>query len=376
MALVPPHHQFRNIRLTAHHLEPQESHMISIPRRATVALASAAILALSGCGGSGTDNAESGSPQAGSGTQATQEATLMLNWYPYGEHAPFYYGVQEGIFAKHGIDLTIDAGQGSTKTVQAVGSDQVDFGWADTPAVLTNIDKGVKVKSTGVFLQTTPSAVQVFADSGINQPQDLVGRTIAVSAGDAPTTTFPIYLDKVGVPADQVTQQSLDAAGKMSAMMSGRVDGLIGFAHDQGPTIANKSGREVRYLRYSEAGLNFYSNGLIANADTIADKPDLVQAMVDATSEAFAAAAADPEAAVQAMVGKDPQMPPQEVLLSQWQQTIPLLSTPTTANQPPGTNAEADWSNTITTLTEAGLLETAKPAAEYWDSSFSPKPSQ
>lgn len=157
--------------------------MISIPRRAAVALASAAILALSGCGGSGTDNAESGSTEAGSGTQA---ATLMLNWYPYGEHAPFYYGVQEGIFAKHGIDLTIDAGQGSTKTVQAVGSDQVDFGWADTPAVLTNIDKGVKVKSTGVFLQTTPSAVQVFADSGIDTPQDLVGRTIAVSAGGRP----------------------------------------------------------------------------------------------------------------------------------------------------------------------------------------------
>ena len=99
----------------------------------------------------------------------------MLNWYPYGEHAPFYYGVEEGIFAKHGIDLTIDAGQGSTKTVQAVGSQQADFGWADTPAVLSNIDKGVKVKSAGVYLQTTPSAVQVFADSGIDTPQDLVG---------------------------------------------------------------------------------------------------------------------------------------------------------------------------------------------------------
>ncbi len=172
-----------------------------------------------------------------------------------------------------------------------VGSEQADFGWADTPAVLSNIDKGVEVKSVGVFLQTTPSAVQVFADSGINTPQDLAGRTIAVSAGDAPTTTFPIYLDKVGVPEDQVTQQSLDAAGKMSAMMSDRVDGLIGFAHDQGPTIANKSGREVRYLRYSDAGLNFYSNGLIVNTATIENSPDLVQAMVDATSEAYAAAA-------------------------------------------------------------------------------------
>lgn len=340
--------------------------MMFTRRRGTAAAAAAAaLLTLSACGGSGTEN----TPAA---EGAAAPATLMLNWYPYGEHAPFYYGVQEGIFAKHGIDLTIDAGQGSTKTVQAVGAQQVDFGWADTPAVLSNIDKGVQVKSAGVFLQTTPSAVQVFADSGIEDPQDLAGRTIAVSAGDAPTTTFPIFLDKVGVPENEVTQQSLDAAGKMAAMLSGRVDGLIGFAHDQGPTIADKSGREVRYLRYSDAGLNFYSNGLIANTATIADDPALVQAMVDATSEAYSAAAADPDAAVDAMAGKDPQMPPREVLLQQWQQTIPLLSTPATANQPPGSNTVEDWTTTIATLNESGLLQNAKDPAEYWDSSFAP----
>lgn len=339
---------------------------MTFSRRVLIA-GTAAMLALAGCGG-GSDE----KPSAADGSATP--ATLMLNWYPYGEHAPFYYGVSEGIFAEHGIDLTIEAGQGSTKTTQAVGSEQVDFGWADTPAVLSNIDKGVQVKSTGVFLQTTPSSVQVFADSGIDEPKDLAGRTIAVSAGDAPTTTFPIYLDKVGVPADQVTQQSLDAAGKMAAMLSGRVDGLIGFAHDQGPTVANKSGREVRYLRYSDAGLNFYSNGLIANTATINDNPELVQSMVDATSEAFAAAAANPEAAVDAMAGKDPQLPPREVLLEQWQQTIPLLSTPATANQPPGTNAEQDWTTTIATLNDAGLLKTAKAPGDYWDSSFTPKP--
>ena len=345
--------------------------MTFIRRRAAAvaAAATATLLTLSACGGDATENST-----AADGS--TAPATLMLNWYPYGEHAPFYYGVEQGIFAKHGIDLSIDAGQGSTKTVQAVGSQQTDFGWADTPAVLSNIDKGVKVKSAGVFLQTTPSAVQVFADSGIATPQDLVGRTIAVSAGDAPTTTFPIYLDKTGVADDQVKQQSLDAAGKMSAMLSGRVDGLIGFAHDQGPTIASKSGREVRYLRYSDAGLNFYSNGLIANTATIADSPEMVQAMADATSEAYAAAAENPEAAVDAMAGKDPQMPARDVLLEQWRQTIPLLSTPATAGKAPGVNAEQDWQATIDTLNEAGLLTTAKSPADYWDSSFSPRGEQ
>lgn len=334
------------------------------------AAALATILAVTGCGGGGNE------AKAPGADGETTEVSLMLNWYPYGEHAPFYYGVQEGIFAKHGIDLKISAGQGSTKTAQATGAGQTDFGWADTPAVLSNIDKGVKIKSVGVFLQTTPSAVQVFADSNINTPADLAGKTIAVSAGDAPTTTFPMFLDKANVPADQVTQQSLDSAGKMSAMLSGRVDGLIGFAHDQGPTIANRSGKEVRYLRYSDQALNFYSNGLIANQDTIASSPELVQAMVDATSEAFAAAVAAPEAAAAAMEGKDPQLPPQAVLLQQWQQTIPLLSTPETAGAAPGTNAEANWVATVQVLSDAKLLEKAEDPGKYWDSSFTPTNAQ
>ncbi|KAB1642243.1 ABC transporter substrate-binding protein [Gulosibacter chungangensis] len=337
-------------------------------RTTLVAAAAAAALLLTSCSGAGGTSPTTEGEAAGELT----DVTLMLNWYPYGEHAPFYYGVEQGIFEEHGINLNIQAGQGSTKTVQATGQNQVDFGWADTPAVLSNIDKGVGVQSVGVFLQTTPSAVQVFADSGITEPADLVGKTIATSAGDAPTTTFPLYLEAAGLNPDDVIQQNLDAAGKMAAMMNGQVDGLIGFAHDQGPTIANESGNEVVYLKYSDVGLNFFSNGLIASNQMISDNPELVQAMVDATSESFEAAVADPEAAVAAMDGKDPQMPVSEVLLEQWTATAELLSSPTAGDVVPGTNSTEDWEATIEVLAEAGLIEEAKPVDTYFNASFAP----
>lgn len=331
------------------------------------ALIAASALVLTGCGGASDTPGSDGE----AGGELT-DVTLMLNWYPYGEHAAFYYGVEEGIFEEHGINLIIQAGQGSTKTAQAVGQGQVDFGWSDTPAVLANIDKGVAIKSVGVFLQTTPSAVQVFADSGIKTPEDLKGKTIAVSAGDAPTTTFPMYLEAVGLEESDVTQQNLDAAGKIAAMLSEQVDGLIGFAHDQGPTIAAKSGKDVEYLRYSDAGLNFYSNGLIAPTDTIDGDPELVKALVAATSEAFTAAQDDPEAAVAAMDGKDPQMPEKDVLLNQWEETIKLLSTDATEGQAPGTNATEDWEATLSVLGDAGLISGDGDVDTYFDASFTP----
>ena len=334
----------------------------------SIALIAASALALTGCGGASEAPAGDGGEASGEMT----DVTLMLNWYPYGEHAAFYYGVEQGIFEEHGINLTIKAGQGSTKTAQAVGQGQVDFGWADTPAVLANIDKGVAIKSVGVFLQTTPSAVQVFADSGIESPEDLKGKTIAVSAGDAPTTTFPVYLEAVGLSESDVTQQNLDAAGKIAAMLSGQVDGLIGFAHDQGPTIAAKSGKDVEYLRYSDAGLNFFSNGLVAPTSTIESDPELVSALVAATSEAFTAAQEDPEAAVAAMDGKDPQMPEKDVLLDQWEETIKLLTTEATEGQAPGINATEDWESTLAVLSEAGLISGEGDVDTYFDATFAP----
>ena len=49
---------------------------------------------------------------------AADKVVLMLNWYVYGEHAPFYYGKAKGIYAAEGIDLEIQEGRGSAATTR------------------------------------------------------------------------------------------------------------------------------------------------------------------------------------------------------------------------------------------------------------------
>ena len=53
---------------------------------------------------------------------AADKVVLMLNWYVYGEHAPFYYGKEKGIYAAESIDLEIQEGRGSAATTQAVAA--------------------------------------------------------------------------------------------------------------------------------------------------------------------------------------------------------------------------------------------------------------
>jgi NitT/TauT family transport system substrate-binding protein len=327
----------------------------------------ALLLAATACGGG------DGEKTTSSEGKQLDKVNLTLNWYPYGEHAPFYYGKSKKIYEKHGIDLTITAGQGSQKTIQATAAGQTDFGWADTPALLAGVGTGMKVKSVGVFLQTTPSAVQFFSDKNIKSPADLKGKTIASTAGDALSKTFPAFLKVNNLQASDVTLQNLDAAGKMAATIANKTDALLGFATDQGPTIQEKAGKPVSYLKFAEYGLNFYSNGLLTAQKNLTEKKDLVTRMVAATSEAWTAAQGDAQGAVDSMKGASEQLPSATVLKQQFDATLKLLHTDATQGKAPGVNDENDWKKTIQVFADAGVIDKAQDPSAYWDVSFAPK---
>lgn len=219
------------------------------------------------------------------------------------------------------------------------------------------------------MLQTTPSSVQFFADQNIKTPADIKGKTIAGTAGDALSKTFPIFLEKNNLKVSDVKVQNTDPAGKIAAVISGKTDALLGYASDQGPTMADKAKKDVEYLRFSENGLNFYSNGLIAGQKILSSDADLTKRMATAVSEAWAAAEKAPEPAVAAMEGASEQLPPKAVLTEQFATTMTLLHTDSTQGKAPGLNTEADWQETIDVFVEAGLVKNPKAPADYWDSS-------
>jgi NitT/TauT family transport system substrate-binding protein len=328
-------------------------------KKRTAALVTLAplLLALTACGTAAS------APAAGS--PAPTKVTLTLNWVPYGEHAPFYYGVKKGFYAAEGIDLQIRSGTGSGPTIAQVDRKNTTFGWADTPVLLTSVAKGMKVKSLGVFLRNGPSSIEYLADHGITTPADLKGKKIGGTAGDALSATFPAWLKANGLSPSDVTVVNLDAAGKIAALSTGKVDAIMGFFHDQGPTIEGKTGKQVRYFRYSDYGLNLLGTGIVANSDTVAQNPDLARRFVRATQKSWQEAAKDIPGAVDAMIGAAPNEPPRDVMVKQLTLCLPLLGTGT-----PGKDSPAEWTSTIDILARWGVVTRPGPAADYWDAGY------
>ena len=48
--------------------------------------------------------------------QPKEKVVLMLNWYLYSEHAPFFLGKARGYYDQEGIDLDVQEGRGSGVT--------------------------------------------------------------------------------------------------------------------------------------------------------------------------------------------------------------------------------------------------------------------
>ncbi|MEI7804003.1 MAG: ABC transporter substrate-binding protein [Hyphomicrobiales bacterium] len=306
---------------------------------------------------------------------AADKVILMLNWYVYGEHAPFYYGKEKGIFAAEGIDLEIQEGRGSGTVTQVVAAKTVPFGYVDVPTMMRAAVKGAPVMAVGVALQTNPMSAMGFADKNIKKPADIKGKTVATTPGDSMSQIWPLFLKKTGLKETDFKTVSGDAVTKLNAVINGQADLLLGYVMDQSMKIKDATGKDVFPIKFSDYGVNLVSSGIIVHKDTIKDSPDLVKRFMSASTKSIEAASKDPKGAAQAILNANPKGGKIETLTQGFQLTIPLYKDPSGKKNRPLNVTDANMADTINVMVEYGGLEAKakeNPKA-YYTNEFLPK---
>ena len=306
---------------------------------------------------------------------AADKATLMLNWYVYGEHAPFYYGKEKGIFAKHGIDLDIQEGRGSGVTTQAVAAKTADFGYVDVPTMMRAAVKGAPVVAVGVALQTSPMSAMGFVDKNIKKPEDIKGKTVATTPGDSMSQIWPLFLKKTGLKEGDFKIVSGDATTKLNAVINNQADLLLGYVMDQSMKIKDATGKDVFPIKFADYGINLVSSGIIANKDTVKDKADLVRRMMAASVESIEAASKDPKGAAQAILNANPKGGKIDTLTQGFELTIPLYKDPTGESKQVMRVSDKNMAETVGVMVDYGGLEAvAKDNVKtYYTNDYLPK---
>ena len=204
---------------------------------------------------------------------AADKVVLMLNWYVYGEHAPFYYGKAKGIYAAEGIDLEIQEGRGSAATTQAVAAKTADFGYVDVPTMMRAAVKGAPVIATGVLLQTSPMSVMGFADKNIRKPEDIKGKTVAITPADSMTADLAAvpeedrpegkrFQDRRRRRPDQAQRRDQRPGRSPARLCHGPVD------EDQGRHRQGRLSDQVRRLRHQHGLLGHHRQHRLCQSPT------------------------------------------------------------------------------------------------------------
>src|SRR6187455_2914169 len=266
---------------------------------------------------------------------AADKVVLMLNWYVYGEHAPFYYGKAKGIYAAEGIDLEIQEGRGSAATTQAVAAKTANFGYVDVPTMMRAAVKGAPITATGVLLQTSPMSAMGFVEKNIKKPEDIKGKTVAITPADSMTQIWPLFLKKTGLKESDFQTVAGDGQTKLNAVINGQADVLLGYVMDQSMKIKDATGKDVTPIKFADYGVNLVSSGVIVNRDWLKDNQDLVKRFMAAATKSIEEASKHPKDAAQAILNANPKGGKIETLTQGFELTIPLYKDPTgKANRP------------------------------------------
>jgi NitT/TauT family transport system substrate-binding protein len=291
--------------------------------------------------------------------QTKDKVVLMLNWYTYSEHAPFYLGKEKGFFDAEGIDLDIQEGRGSAVTVQAVAAGSATFGYVDVPTMIKAAAKGAPLKAVGVALQTSAMSVMGFTDKNIKTPKDIVGKTVAITPGDSMVQIWPLFLKKTGLQESQFKTVSGDAQTKLNAVITGQADLLLGYVMDQNIKLQDAAHKPVTPIRFADYGVNLISSGIIANKDTLSTKADMVKRFMRAATKSLEAAEKDPQAAVAATLKAQPKSGQPDTMLTGVQLTTALYHTDETKNLRPFRVSMKNVNESLDLLVQYGGMDPA-----------------
>jgi NitT/TauT family transport system substrate-binding protein len=277
-----------------------------------------------------------------------------LTWLPY------WVAVGEGYFAEEGLDLRLEAVDGSSSVLQAMSAGQAQIGAPGPGPTLGARSRGVDVKFLYNLYPKSVFGLLVKADSAFQTPADLKGTIIGVGTADGAEVSFTkAIMTDLGLSegADFTFLPVGDGGTAAVAFLRDEVNSYAGAVSDA--AILAARGLNLREIT-PEAYLGFFGNGIAMLESQMAAMPELApkfgRALVRGTR--FAADPANKEKALAHCAAGNPQEGEQDYAPSLYDGVLNRM-TPTDAfiAQGHGYQPPEHWQRIHDSAVASGALE-------------------
>jgi NitT/TauT family transport system substrate-binding protein len=307
-------------------------------------------------------------------TPAGQEltpVTLPVGYIPNVQFAPMYVAIEKGYYREQGLDVSMDYTM-ETDSVALIGAGELDFAIVSGEQVLLGRAQGLPVVYVMAWYQEFPVGVAALAESGIEEPADLVGKKVGIPGlYGASYIGLRALLQANGLHESDLTLDSIGYT-QTEALLNGLEDAVVVYVSNE-PLKLESEGYTVNVLRTSDY-LNLVANGLVTNEKMIREHPELVRGMVAATLKGVAYISEHPEEAfeickkyVDTLASLTPEE--QEVQRKVLETSIPMF-----AIEKNGATDLQAWQNMQDVLLEMGLMAEPLALEEAFTNEFLPEP--
>jgi NitT/TauT family transport system substrate-binding protein/putative hydroxymethylpyrimidine transport system substrate-binding protein len=255
-------------------------------RRVVAPLAAVLLaLAVAGCG---DDGAEPGAPRG---------ATLVLDFTPNAVHSGIYAARERGYYRDAGVELDIRQPGASTDAPLLLEAGRADFAILDIHDLGIARQRGLDIVAVMPIVQRPLASVIARADRGIRRPRDLEGRTVGVTGLPSDDAVLKSEVEADGGDPSQVDRVTI-GFNAVASLAAGRIDAATGFWNAEAVAL-RRQGVPIRVFRVDRFGAPRYPElVLCANQAAVDGDPDLVRAVLAATTRGYRLAAARPDHAL------------------------------------------------------------------------------
>jgi len=213
---------------------------------------------------------------------ALDKVSFGTDWKAEAEHGGFYQAMAAGIYAKHGIELTLRPGGPQVNQAQLLAAGQLDFNLASNSFIPLNfLKEGVPMVAVAALFQKDPQALLAHPGQGNDSLAALKGKPIMVG-GDTRIGSWLFLKAKFGYTDDQIRPYTFNIAPWLAdpkAIQQGYVTSEVFMMQQQGvnPVV----------MLLGDNGYTGYAAMIETSTKLVAANPDLVQRFVDASIEGW-----------------------------------------------------------------------------------------
>ncbi len=209
--------------------------------------------------------------------------TFVTDWKAEAEHGGYYEAIAEGLYKKHGLDVTLIQGGPSVNVPQMIAAGSADFGIGSNAFIVMNTAvQNAPMKAVMAIFQKDPQVLITHPRDDVKSLADMKGKPIMVS--DATVSSLWEWLkSKYNFDDKQIRKYTFNLAPFLADPKAIQE----GYLTSEPYSIEKEGGFKPQVFLLADDGYSGYGNMVLANNKWIEQKPAVVQAFVDATIEGW-----------------------------------------------------------------------------------------